>query len=244
MERSDWITELAAMVRPRSPAGAIHRLTAMLPELEREPAWVFSERSVQFVGARCSRTPTVDQLQKLIADFRRQHGPAEPPPFAPPSQELAQDRERREWDIRQDELRRDWDDPAGILRKVHECRGNVLMLRLLGKLVRMWAPQHLGFLPPHILEAIEIDAEIAPRDLHLRFADDTPPEGTRSVAEQLAALKADARPPTQPRYLPPEQLDQINPLPGGRKRAATPSTAPLDPVASSATADEDATSGG
>jgi hypothetical protein len=46
-----------------------------------------------------------------------------------------------------------------------------------------------------------------------------------------------------PRHLTPEQLDRINPLPNGRKRTndATLSAAPVDPDASSETADEDET---
>jgi hypothetical protein len=55
---------------------------------------------------------------------------------------------------------------------------------------------------------------------------------TRVVAETIAALRASAQPVAdwqtartpKPSYLTPEQLDRINPLPGGAKRYAPANT--------------------
>jgi hypothetical protein len=240
MELDRWIAALHARVQPvnGSPERSVLYLRPRLEDLS--PYW-FTEEAIAGIWMKLRSLNSADRVRKVLREYHAaQTAVARPPPIS------QQERELREWDIRKAELRHDWDDPQGILRKVHDCRGNVLMLRLLAKLVRMWAPQHLGFLPPHILAAIENDSEIAPADAHLRFADDTPPEGTRSVAEQLAALNPDTRPPPQPRHLTPEQLDIVNPLPGGRKRTddATLSAAPVYADASSSTADEDETAPG
>jgi hypothetical protein len=73
----------------------------------------------------------------------------------------------------------------------------------------------------------------------------------RVVAETIAFLRSSAQPieerrPPGARYLTPEQLDIVNPLPNGRKRTndATLSAAPVDADASSETADEDKTAAG
>lgn len=80
---------------------------------------------------------------------------------------------------------------------------------------------------------------------------------TRVVAETIAALRASAQPVAdwqasslrpKPRYLTPEQLDRINPLPNGAKRhapataasAAELRTAPVDPDAPARDTDADA----
>lgn len=61
---------------------------------------------------------------------------------------------------------------------------------------------------------------------------------SRVAAEAIAALRSSAQPieeyrPPRPRYLSPEELDRLNPLPNGRKRtdAATHTAAPVDPHA-------------
>jgi hypothetical protein len=58
---------------------------------------------------------------------------------------------------------------------------------------------------------------------------------TRVTAETVAFLRSSAQPVEDrrspgPRYLTPEQLDRLNPLPNGRKRYADQTTAaPVDP---------------
>lgn len=210
MRRDEFMQRLAEATRPRSAQAGATVLIKMLPFLNDLDDDLFTEGALVFLASRLPRSPTLPQLRAGFEAFS--HSSLPPPP--PPQSE--QERDRQAWANRQIELRHDWDDPSGILRRVHDCGGNILMLRLLGKLVRMWAPQHLGYIPPHILAAIDIDAEVAPQDRHLRFAADASPEGTRSVAEQLNALGQVAV--TRPFHLTPEQLDQINPLPNGRKR--------------------------
>jgi hypothetical protein len=91
-------------------------------------------------------------------------------------------------------LAAEWDDPVGIRRRIADLQNDPRWLRSLCGLVSRHAPQHLGLFPPAVLATLgSDDAPLPP----------PPPE----------------RP--QPRYATPAQLDQINPLPGGRKRDAT-----------------------
>jgi len=212
MPLDDWIAALGDKVLA---AGRNSRRTVeyLLPRLNDFPAEWFTDAAIEGIYRDLRSLNSADRVRSALREFHAAQRHQQR------AQDLPQERERREWEERQAWLREDWDDPASIMRKVHDCRGNVMMLRLLGQLVRKWAPRHLGYLPPHIIAAIETDAEIAPHDRHLRFADDTPPPGTRSVAEQLAALGVEAPGSApQPRYLTPEQLDRINPLPGGVKK--------------------------
>jgi hypothetical protein len=226
MELEQWIAALHARVVPRvgvgnSPERAVAYLKPRLEDLS--PYW-FTDAAIDGIWMGLRSLNSADRVRKALRDYHaRQTQSTRPPPDTP------QERDARAWDVRREELRRDWDDPAGIMARVRNCQGNVLLLRLLAKLVRQWAPQHLGYLPPRILEQIENDSDAAPQDRHLRF-DGAPPPGTRSVADQLAALEV-APAPAQPRHLTPAQLDAINPLPNGRKRtdAATAQAAPLSP---------------
>jgi hypothetical protein len=92
-------------------------------------------------------------------------------------------------------LAEDWDDPVGIRRRIADLQNDPKWLGVLCGLVYRHAPQHLGLFPPAAIAALDSDAPLSGLSL--------PPE----------------RP--QPRYATPAQLDQFNPLPGGRKRDAT-----------------------
>ena len=133
MDQTEWINAIAAKVRPGSPNSAAARLINLLPELAALPAWVFCERSVSFVAARCTQTPNLARLFKLLSEFRAQYQTEMSPasvaePATAPHLSAA-----NEWDIRQDELRREWDDPAGIRERVRACDGEVRHLRFLGR---------------------------------------------------------------------------------------------------------------
>jgi hypothetical protein len=183
MSLDDWIAALGDRV---SPAGKTSRRTVeyLLPRLDDlPPAW-FTEAAIEGIFRDLRSLNSAERVRSVLREFhaRQQRQQAVP----------EQVREREAWDERQAWLCQDWDDAAGIMRKVHAYSGDLRALRLLAFLVRRWAPQHLGYLPPHILEAIE--------------RDDAPPAVT--VADRT------------PRYASPELLDRINPLPGGVKRHA------------------------
>lgn len=127
-----------------------------------------------------------------------------------PLQDTPTMRERARWAARQDELRAEWNDPDGIRARIRTCDGELVFLRLLAGLVQQWAPQHLGLLPPIALVSLDQVGEVPPGD--------------------------DRR--ATPRYATPAQLDQINPLPGGRKRDGQTTAQPR------ATHDRDATPAG
>ena len=189
MSLDDWIAALGDRVLP---AGRNSRRTVeyLLPRLgDLPPAW-FTEEAIEGIWRDLRSLNSADRVRAVLRLFhaRQQSRQAVP----------EQQREAEAWEDRKAWLRQDWDDAAGIMRKVHACGGDVRLLRLLALLVRQWAPQHLGYLPPHIIEAIE-------------RGDDAPPTAT------VVGFT--------PRYASPEQLDRINPLPGGVKRHAPEATA-------------------
>ena len=228
MERTEWIEALAAKVRPGSPKAAANRLTNLLPELIALPAWVFCERSVSFVAARCSQTPNLAHLFKLLAEFRAQYQaemmPASIAPPIPPPPSSAADA----WDTRQDELRREWDDPAGIRARIRTCDGEVRYLRFLASLVAKWAPQHLGLLPPETVEAYQRDADY-PKAASARI---TRPSEHPLTPEQLAEARRQAN------ITPPNGAKRH--APATAASAAQPRTAPVGSDASARDTDADA----
>jgi hypothetical protein len=201
MDRLDWIKQLAELVRPMSPQGAAVALAKMLPALDHEPYWVFDDASLQFVASRCRKTPTFGELKGLLDQWRKvRSGENDRAPEAPIDHAAARiERERDQWEQRQDELRAEWDDPDGIRARIRTCDGELRFLRLLAGLVNKWAPQHLGLLPPSAIASLQVDA-----------GEWSPP--------------VVVPPPVRAAYLAPDVLDQVNPLPGGRKRDATAST--------------------
>jgi hypothetical protein len=111
----------------------------------------------------------------------------------------------------------------------HAVKGFPTYGELAGWLGEWWRDQR----PP--LTALPPPPPIRERD------EPTPEEIAhveRVVAETVAFLRSDAqpiedRPRPGPRYLTPQQLDALNPLPNGRKRyvPANDAAAPVDPPA-------------
>jgi hypothetical protein len=218
MNREQFMDRLAHAIRPRSAATGAALLREMIPFLYDLSDELFTEASVIFIAGRLNRSPTLPQLRAALVAFASS---ALPPPPPEPTQS---ERDAVAWEDRKEFLRRDWDDPAGILRKVGVCQASPRadhaagLLLLLGKLVRHWAPQHVGYLPPHIVQALEIDDD----DDRGRYAVARQRElsaATLTREEQLDALGVSEPLRPTPRYMTPEMLDQINPLPNGRKRA-------------------------
>jgi hypothetical protein len=206
MTLDDWIAALHAKVEPPGRSSVERSIAYLSPRLaDLSPYW-FTEAALDALFLKLRSLNSAERVRNALREYHAaQSSPAEPRPPAVSQSE----REAGEWEARQAWLHRDWDDPAGIMRKERDCAGDVRLLRLLAKLVRKWAPQHLGYLPPAILEAIERDEAPA-----------------LSRHEQVNSTMV------TPRHLSPAQLDEINPLPGGLKRHAANDTAPPpDPTA-------------
>jgi hypothetical protein len=184
------------------------KLAAYVPLLvDRFPDGAFTTASLEHVAFRASKGfPTYSELAEWLAQWWREHRPAPPRITGPDTSASAQiDRDHAA-------LATEWDDPAGICRRIRDLGDDPRSLRLLCAVVQRHAPQHLGWFPPAVIEAMRQDAP------------PPPPPGDDHRAT--------------PRYATPAQLDQINPLPGGRKRdeaAATPAAelraAPVGPDA-------------
>jgi len=185
--------KLAEEISPRSVAQCMTGLRRVLSFLSDLRDDQFTEETLRFLARRLPRRPTSMEIREALDAFDKSQ---QPKPAAV--------QERDAWADRQAFLRKDWDDPAAILRKVQQCDGNVNWLRLLASVVAKYAPQHLGLIPPAILE---------------RFDDD---DGGR-IGEELRRAPS--------RYLDPEMLDRINPLPGGRKRVVSSPTIDAESVA-------------
>ena len=173
------------------------KLAAYIPLLvDRFPDAAFTTASLEYVAFRASKGfPTYSELAEWLAQWWREHSPAPPRITGPDTSESAR------LERRSAALAIEWDDPAGIRRRIADLGDDPLLLGVLCSLVNRHAPQHLGWFPPAVIEAMQQDAPLPPQ----------PP--------------GDDHRPT-PRYATPAQLDQLNPLPGGRKRDATTAAAP------------------
>lgn len=191
MNRAEWANRLAEAIRPTAVKAATAQIGQLLRHLADLPDAAFTDESVRRLAERKAGHPmNLAWLRDELSTYLRL---ADRPRVG--RNELPQERLLREWQDRQESLRRDWDNPDGIVRLVRQCDGNELLLRTLGRAVNRWAPQHLGWMPPHIIEMLDRDPD------EFRASDRMRPESSL------------------PRHLPPEVLDQINPLPNGRKRA-------------------------
>jgi len=188
----------------------------------------FTDTSLQYVAARLRKTPNLATMRDLLGAYlREQSTPAERP-----QPESAIQKSRRERAERDAFLRRDWDDPAGIMARIRTCNGELKYLRLLALVVGKYAPQHVGILPPHILESLANDPEV-----RLPVFDEI---RARGLFKRRPAFLDDnaVEPATPPRpaYLTPEQIERA----GGRKQQhATTHT----PLSAAAAVDPDAAAG-
>lgn len=185
--------------------------------LSQLPDHAFTDASLQFVALRCKRTPSTAELSELLLGYLRTLAPKPAPPPLPVLDETEPEMI--------DRLAGEWDDPAGIRDRIRTCNGELRFLRLLGVIVAKYAPQHLGLLPPAVLTALAGDRSIhIPSIVELRRTMQphdpvrSPTEQRDSVVESVAIA----------RHLTPEELDRVNPLPGGLRRAPSP---PTDPTA-------------
>lgn len=219
MNRAEWMAALAPLIRPRSPVAAATQLGKMLEFLGDIPDSAFTEASITAIAPALKRSPSFAEVRAALQAYARS---LDAPTDQDPLQDTATMRERARWEARQDELRAEWNDPDGIRARIRTCDGELRFLRLLAGLVLQWAPQHLGLLPPIALVSLD------------------------DVGEVVLMPGDDHR--LTPRYATPAQLDQINPLPGGRKRDGTTTAAPaaelraapVDPDAPAGGADADA----
>jgi hypothetical protein len=174
LNRETWIVHLAELIRPRAPAAAATQLRKMLHFLTDIPDGAFTDQSLRAVAPKLKRSPNFAEVRAAIDDWwKKQPAPSETARESDQQRLLRQNEERAAF------LRRDWDDPQGIAQRVRSCEGNVALLRLLAAAVGRWAPQHLGMLPPHILDLMQQE-----------------PEPRQSGPPQI-----------KPAYLTPEQLD-------------------------------------
>lgn len=211
--RDAWMGRLAEAVRPRSPRPTAIALGRMLQFLVDVPEHAFTDDSLQYCATRLRKTPSLPIMRDLLAEYLREQDPAPVRDVETPTM-----RERRKWEERQAFLRRDWDDPAGILRKVRNCGDDMRWLRSLASLVAKWAPQHLGLLPPHVLEAMARDPEVTAApfvELRMRLGDPPRPY-------QPGNLDEPARVAPRAAYLPEADLNALNPGRSGHVSPPSP----------------------
>lgn len=183
----------------------------MLQFLIDVPDHAFTDEGLRFVAARLRKTPNLATMRDLLQQYIQSLQP-------PAEHEAPTSKLRREEAERHAFLRRDWDDPVGIAARIRTCAGDMRYLRVLALAVGKWAPQHIGLLPPNVLQSLADDPEITLpviNEIRARglFARPQP----RDRQQQLDAVQT-PRPRVMPNYLDPEYLDRINPLPHGRKR--------------------------
>jgi hypothetical protein len=209
MMREEWITalhgKLALGNRP-TPERAVAMLAPRLADLPDE--W-FTEEAIDALFLKLRSLNSPERVRKELRDFH----PARP--SAAQSAPRWTPEPETDWEQRGAVLRQDWDDPVGIRDKVNRHQHDHWAMRRLALLVANWAPQHLAMLPPAILSTVAANSwQFAGLLKRIDMAEFVPPQ--RTAREQIETIAATPEP--QPHYLTPKQLDQINPLPGGRKR--------------------------
>ena len=148
--RQQWTAMLAKLVAPMDATRAAKALSDMLPMLADFPDAAFCIGSLDAVATKCKFAPSYAELRGHLADWWKQHRPA---PIAITAAEhsaadkkLVTDRENRE----------SWEGitAAQVRAKVAAIRVGILPQHVghwFGTALEMYAPQHLGLLPPEWL---------------------------------------------------------------------------------------------
>jgi hypothetical protein len=237
MTRDQFMLRLAEAIRPRNPAAGAAVLAKHLPLMTDMPDELFSDEMLQVVAPRLSRTPTLHQLRKALEDARRQ--PEMLRAFATEDDRAdLDDNDRaviRGWNLRRSEGFREYARRPGSDGDPRSDDPHATPQRFLS-MVRTYFPRAY-----HAITATDVVAA----DIAMRagwVSEEQPDERTAEelayvadrVAEALHVI-AGAKSPqftvneqrdqltpaatVKPQHLTPAQLDQINPLPGGRRRA-------------------------
>lgn len=214
---SAWLSDLATLCAGSQPlAGAKSKIAAYASLLADDfPAAAFTRASLQHVAQANRFFPSYAEIHQPLSAWWQDNRPAPralPPPDptskCPLDEHGFPDRNRASQAQINEYYRNDWDDPASIRMRVQRYRDDPFALERLAFLVRKWAPQHLGLLPPQFVEAAEASN---PAVKFIRRAG--------PLYRQSAPAPDEPPPRPEPRYLSAEQLDRINTLPNGIKRA-------------------------
>jgi hypothetical protein len=210
VELEPWIRSLHEKVGP--PGQSTERVVAYLqPRLQDlNPFW-FTHAAIEGVFLKLRTLNSADRVRNALREFHAKQ--------ATPTQthETPIQQEWRNWQEQQKQLASEWDDPTAITQKVRNCADNPTAMRMLARIVARHAPQHLGCIPPHVLQAIEANGSTDLKAI-LRGMPTEPQGPVRSTQQQREALQPPATGPGA-RHLTPAQLDVVNPLPNGLKRA-------------------------
>jgi hypothetical protein len=127
------------------------KLAAFVPSLAREfPEGAFTPDSLRHVARASVRGfPTYPELCIVLADWWRVNGPPAP---ALPGPDMSF---RRQVEAREAQCRAEWDDPASIRASLARAGSDPVLLNMLAGAVKRYAPQHLGELPPDVIERFE-----------------------------------------------------------------------------------------
>lgn len=191
----------------------------LAPRLHDLPESWFTEPAINEVFLKLRSLKSADRIRKTLKEFHAKH-PQHTPKTSPKS-------EPDHWKNREQILATEWDNTAAIARKVRECTGHPMryfLLHQLATILAKHAPQHLGLIPPDVLQKMQQNASpqlaaiLQPIPPGPAQPTRTPNQQKDAVAKQTAALG--------PKYLSPAQLDIANPLPHGLKRAQSPLQTP------------------
>jgi hypothetical protein len=163
-----WLSQLGMLTAGAtlSEADAQTKILSYLTLLMDEfPPAAFNQASLNHVAKACKFFPSYAEVAQHLSAW---HGERKKQKEADDElyQRLVATRIREhaltlqinpDYDIsnREDYLRRDWDDPAAILAKVKALEAHTQrkpLIHMLASIVNKHAPQHLGMIPPDILE--------------------------------------------------------------------------------------------
>jgi len=234
MTRDQFMLRLAEAIRPRNPSAGAAVLAKHLPLMTDMPDEMFSDEMLGIVAPRLSRTPTLHQLRKALEDAARQ--PEMLQAYATEGdREDIDDNDRaviRGWNLRRATGFREYarragadgaDDPRAtpqrFLSMVRTFFPRAYRAIIATDVFAADIAMRAGWIheerdaPPTEEEVEYVHSRVieAMQVMHQPL----PPEFT--VNEQRDAVTP--TPPVRARHLTPEQLDRVNPLPDGLKRA-------------------------
>jgi hypothetical protein len=155
IDRREWFGQLVGMFPSTSRSGAgrlVEFLDAKLADLSDAH---FTDQSLlgTFALLRSPNSPT--RVRDAIKTWTRRQRSDLSDAYTRPLDTPAEPSDYEKHMSRLDELRAEWGDYTAVRHAIKTCNGEDRFLHVLATILTKYAPQHLGEIPPRILDQLE-----------------------------------------------------------------------------------------
>jgi hypothetical protein len=155
IDRHEWCERLFDKF-PSTPKNRVERFVRSLDaKLADFPEADFTMESLDAVFFALKTPNSFDKVRTALQSWSRRNRAHIGPNYTRPLDTPAEPSDYEKHMARLDELRAEWGDYTAVRHAIKTCNGEDRFLHVLATILTKYAPQHLGEIPPRILDQLE-----------------------------------------------------------------------------------------